>query len=83
MKVSMKEYIEESIEEFPKELGEPCTSPATDHLFKADKHGIKPVEKKAQHFHTTVARTLFVCKRARPGIQSAIVFSNNLSKRTR
>eukprot|EP00957_Ditylum_brightwellii_P099884 7611441-Ditylum_brightwellii.AAC.1 len=74
MKVSMKEYIEESIEEFPEEFGEPCTSPDADHLFRVDKHEIKLVEKKAQQFHTTVSRMMFVCKRARPEIQPTIAF---------
>eukprot|EP00957_Ditylum_brightwellii_P104557 7967049-Ditylum_brightwellii.AAC.1 len=74
MKVLMKECIEESIEEFPEELGEPCTSPAADHLFRVDKHWIKLVEKKAQQFHTTVTRVMFVCKRARPDIQPTITF---------
>eukprot|EP00957_Ditylum_brightwellii_P171067 13023087-Ditylum_brightwellii.AAC.1 len=69
MKVSMKDYIEESIEEFLAELGEPCTSPAVDHLFRVHENRIKLVEKKAQQFHSTLVRMLFVCKRARPDVQ--------------
>eukprot|EP00957_Ditylum_brightwellii_P028749 2171510-Ditylum_brightwellii.AAC.1 len=36
MKVSMKEYIDKSVEEFPDEFISPCASPAAEYLFRVD-----------------------------------------------
>eukprot|EP00957_Ditylum_brightwellii_P090374 6882042-Ditylum_brightwellii.AAC.1 len=76
--MSMKDYIEESIEEsigkFLEDLGESCSSIAVDHLFKVNKQGVSLDEKKVQQFQTTIARMLLVCKRERPNIQPTIVF---------
>ena len=49
-------------------------SPAANHLFAVDKNQTKVNEKKAQFFHTYVAKTLFLCKRARPNLQTAVAF---------
>eukprot|EP00957_Ditylum_brightwellii_P038639 2920654-Ditylum_brightwellii.AAC.1 len=74
MKASMQKYIQELIDGFPEELCGACTSPTADHLFQVNEEEIKLCDKKAQQYHTTVTRMLFVCKRARPDIQPTIVF---------
>ena len=48
-------------------------NPATENLFKID--GSKPLDRhKAEIFHTTVTKALFLCKRARPDIQPTVAF---------
>jgi hypothetical protein len=49
-------------------------SPAANHLLTVNNYNIKVDEKKAQFFHTNVAKMLFLCKRARPDLQTAVAF---------
>jgi hypothetical protein len=49
-----------------------ATSPAANHLFAVDDNQTKVDEERAQFFHTYVAKTLFLCKRARPDLQTAV-----------
>ena len=41
VKVSMKSYIQETLDEFPEVITETRTTPSADHLFKVNKNGIK------------------------------------------
>ena len=70
----MDEYIEALIDEFPEKVIGSAVTPATEALFKVNEDGTKLGEEKAQQFHTTVAKALFLCKRARPDIQVAVAF---------
>ena len=73
--ISMKEYIENIIKEFPENITGTSSTPAAEHLFKIREQDAKPLsEEKAGVFHTTVAQCLFLCKRARPDIQLAVGF---------
>ena len=53
--------------------GEP-TSPAANHLFEVDDNGIKLKPEQKDLFHEFVAKLLFLGKRARPDLQTAISF---------
>ena len=80
VQINMFEYIAKIIEEFPMELdGEP-TSPASNHLFEVDDNGIKLKPEQRNLFHEFAAKLLFLGKRARPDLQTAISF---LSTRVR
>ena len=72
--IDMCDYIENMLNEFPMELAESdmATTPATDNLFRKG-HGKKLQKERAEDYHTSVARGLFVCKWARPDIQPTIV----------
>ena len=59
--------------------GEP-TSPEANHLFEVDDNGIKLKPEQKDMFHEFVAKLLFLGKRARPDLQTAISF---LSTRVR
>ena len=61
------------IEEFPKTLDGEVASPANDHLFETSK-GKKLGPLKADAFHTTVAKALFLTMRARPDIRLTVAF---------
>ena len=72
VQISMFKYIAKIIEEFPMELdGEP-TSPAANHLFEVDDNGIKLKPEQKDIFHEFVAKLLFLGKRARPDLKTAI-----------
>ena len=51
-----------------------------DHLFKVREDGKKLPEEQAQAFQSTVTQLVFLCKRARPDIQTPVSF---LTKRVR
>ena len=72
VKVDMIDYMKNMVDEFPVELGPNTTSPtpAPDDLF-ATGNGELLDKKRAEEFHTFVAKALFACKRARPDIHTA------------
>ena len=73
VEVDMREYVGEMIEDLPFKLKSTdiATSPAGDNLFSLGAN--KPIDKKrADTYHSIVAKGLFVCKRARPDIQPTV-----------
>ncbi len=70
--LDMTDYVDNMIAEFPVGLkGKTSPTPATENLFKAGQ-GRKLDTSKKEIFHTTVARGLFLSKRARPDIHPTI-----------
>jgi hypothetical protein len=74
VKIEMLDYVEKMIADLPDEMDGEAPSPAANHLFTVDDKHTKVNEKKAQLFHTYVAKKLFLCKRARPDLQTAVTF---------
>jgi hypothetical protein len=74
VKVLMKKYIEEMLEELPDDMDGETATPAANHLFTVSEQPILLKEETAQMFHTNTAKLLFLCKRARPDIQTAVAF---------
>eukprot|EP00957_Ditylum_brightwellii_P212308 15367176-Ditylum_brightwellii.AAC.4 len=74
VKVIMSEYLKEIIEDFPEVIQGTVTSSASAHLFNVDEKGKLLDEILARQFHTSTAKLIFVCKRARPDIQTAVAF---------
>ena len=72
--VDMKEYLEESVKEFPEECNKAISTPAALHLFDVNTDQKKLDTNKKTTFHRLVAKLLFVSKRGRPDIQVAIAF---------
>ena len=73
--INMTKYIEDMLQEFPEEINKSSPTPAGEHLWKVNQKDPKLLsEEKKQSFHTFTAKGLFVCKRARPDIQTAIAF---------
>jgi hypothetical protein len=74
----MMDYLEKMFRDLPIEFQEEfsgeASSPAANHLFTVDDNQTKLDETRAQLFHTYVAKTLFLCKRARPDLQMAVTF---------
>jgi hypothetical protein len=74
VKVDMTDYVTKILDETPEDMEGTATSPASAHLFKIIE-GIELLdETTSELFHATVAKLLFLCKRARPDVQTAIAF---------
>jgi Reverse transcriptase (RNA-dependent DNA polymerase) len=73
LKINMTKYVDNMINDFPVELGKKgvTKTPAADSLFNLGT-GAKLDMKRSEIFHTSVAKGLFLYKRARPNIQQAI-----------
>ena len=69
--VDMKAYVKGMIEDFPEELRKAAETPATEKLLDIGKGKLLSDERR-EAYHTSVAKGLFVCKRARPDIQPTI-----------
>jgi hypothetical protein len=78
VKINMTKYIAETIEEFaeeePEESLKIVTTPATNNLFQTRIDVEKLSKRRATIYHSTVAKLLFVAKRARPDILLAVSF---------
>jgi len=78
VKIDMTKYIQETIESFkeeePEERLKPVNTPATNNLFKTRTNVEKLSSRRAGIYHSTVAKLLFVAKRARPDILLAVSF---------
>jgi hypothetical protein len=72
--IKMIDYAEKMIVDLPEEFDGEAPTPVANHLFTVDEKQTKLDEKRAQFFHTYVAKTLFLCKRARPDLQTVVSF---------
>ena len=71
VKVDMKDYVKNMIEVFEKEhqlTERKVFSSSNHHLFDVDKESPSLDSKKAEKFHSMIAKALFASKRARPDI---------------
>jgi hypothetical protein len=77
VKITMFDYVDEILEAFDKAEangGGTKSSAAPDNLFTVDADCMKLKPNKAKDFHTIVAKTLYVTKRARPDTCTAVAF---------
>jgi Reverse transcriptase (RNA-dependent DNA polymerase) len=73
-KIDMSKYVDNIIMEMPEDMAGVCPTPAANHLFEVNTEAEKLDETKKEFFHHVVAQLLFLCKRARPDIQTAVAF---------
>ena len=73
VKIDMRDYVKDMLEDFPKDLDGKVASVANEHLFDTSK-GKKLGPLKQEAFHTTVAKALFLTMRARPDIRLVVAF---------
>ena len=74
-KIKMIDYLENMLEDLPADMRGVATTPAANYLFDVNtKNPIYLDEEKSGLFHHVVAKTLFLCKRARPDVQTAVAF---------
>jgi hypothetical protein len=74
VKIKMLDYVDKMLADLPAEMDGEAPSPAANHLLTVNDDQTKLDEKKAHLFHTYVAKTLFLCNRARPDLQTAVAF---------
>jgi hypothetical protein len=74
VRVTMLKYIRDMLVEMPVEWTGEAATPAANHLFVVNANAEQLDEETAQTFHRIVAKLLFLCKRARPDIQTAVAF---------
>jgi hypothetical protein len=72
--IGMKDYILESIDDFPEELSEGAATPSRQTLFEVDPNSPKLNETRSEIFHSIVAKNLYVSHRGRPDVQLPIAF---------
>jgi Reverse transcriptase (RNA-dependent DNA polymerase) len=73
LKLSMQDYIEKMINEFPEALKD-SNCPWNENVFKVNEEAEKLSKDKSELFHKFVAKGLFAIKRTRPDILPAITF---------
>ena len=74
VKIDMSKYLKEILEEVTVDFDGIATSRAANHLFEINDDCESLPEEKAIFFHHIVYKLLFLCKRGRPDIQTAIEF---------
>ena len=72
--IDMRDYVDEMLREYPEEVNGKVKSPATEKLFSVNDSSPKLEKKKAEAFHSMVAKGLFISKRGRPDILLVIAF---------
>ena len=70
----MKYYVQNMLDQYNHPTESKYKSPAIENLFRINDSSEKLDKTQREEFHTTVARGLFLSKRARPDIQTAIAF---------
>ena len=72
VKISMKSMVEQVVEEM--EVTDSVRTPATNDLFHVVEKSSLLVKEKREKFHSIVAKLLYMAKRARPDILTAVSF---------
>ena len=72
--ILMKDYLEESIEEFGEDIVGSAVSPAQKGLFTIDPNSELLDESRSKNFHSITAKLLYVSNRARVDLKLVIAF---------
>jgi Reverse transcriptase (RNA-dependent DNA polymerase) len=72
--VRMDDYVESVLAEAPTDMDGEAETPAAEHLFTVRNDAPKVSKEVGDLFHSLTARLLFLSKRARPEIQTAVAF---------
>ena len=74
IEIEMKNQILEAIEWLDEDLTEKPNTPANKNLFNVTEESISLNDEKSDVFHSIVAKLLYITKRARPDVETAISF---------
>jgi hypothetical protein len=74
VQITMKEYIQEMLDEVPDDMAGEAATPAANHLFEVNNKPKLLDEETCDLFHHFTAKLLFLAKRARPDIQTTVAF---------
>jgi hypothetical protein len=79
--VRMDDYVHNLLSDAPDDMDGVATTPAADHLFTVSADPEYLDGPTSDLFHSMTAKLLFLCKRARPDIQTAVAFLTTRVKR--
>lgn len=78
IKIDMQDYIKKIFDEIPESILKACngtsTTPAANNFFEVQQDSPKMDPQQKDDFHSNVAKLLFLCKRGRTDIQTAVAF---------
>jgi hypothetical protein len=74
VQIKMVDYITDMLDELPDDMAGEAASPAANHLFTINKEPVLLNVENSEMFHHHTAKLLFLSKRARPDIQTAVAF---------
>ena len=70
----MDDYVDRLLEEAPDDMTGTVSTPAANYLFQTNPDANKLGSADAELFHHLVAKLLYLCKRVRPDIMTAVAF---------
>ena len=71
---TMVDYIKTMLDELPSDMDGTAPTPASSHLFEVNELAEKLSTELGNLYHHNAAKLLFLCKRARPDVQTATAF---------
>eukprot|EP00980_Cylindrotheca_fusiformis_P025578 scaffold14118_cov91-Cylindrotheca_fusiformis.AAC.1 len=75
VKFTMADYINDLVDEMPADLSKgSCPTPAANHLFQVNANQQKLPPQTQELFHHLTAKLLYLCKRTRGDLQTAVSF---------
>jgi hypothetical protein len=74
VKVIMKDFIEAMLDDLPEDMAGEAATPAAAHLFTVSSKPELLDESTAEMFHHNTAKLLYLSRRARPDVQTAVAF---------
>ena len=74
IEISMKKQIQEAIQWYGEDITNKPSTPANKNLFSSCDDSEQLNEEKSEIFHSIVAKLLYITKRARPDIETAVAF---------
>jgi hypothetical protein len=74
VKIDMTDYVEKVLDKAPSYMDGTATTPADKNLFEVRDNVEALKTDDAEFLHAMVAKLLFLCKRGRPNLQTAIAF---------
>ena len=74
VQIQMYDFINKMLEDLPDDMDGTARTPAAEHLFTMSPRPKPLPEETAIMFHHNVAKLLFLCKWARPDLQTAVAF---------
>jgi hypothetical protein len=72
VKITMVDYIMSMLEELPEDMAGEAATPAANHLFEVSENPVLLSQENLEMFHYYTAKLLFLCKRARPDVQTTV-----------
>jgi hypothetical protein len=72
--IRMEDYLEDMIDELPENMGGSASTPAAEYLFQVNEDAEVLSRDDSDLFHSVTAKLLFLCKRARPDVQTPVAF---------